>query len=82
MMTNHQPYRKIVALGKPFIRERMMTNHQPYRKIVALGKAMDRDARFDDARMVSGLEAIRENYRHTYRRKIGKPRILYSMMVD
>ena len=74
--------KKRARLLLPFIRERMMTNHQPYRKIVALGKEMDRDARFDDARMVSGLEAIRENYRHTYRRRIGRPRILYSMMVD
>ena len=66
----------------PFMRERMLTNHQPYRKIVALGKEMDRDAHFNDEKMVSGLEAIRENHRHEYKRRISRPRILYSVTVD
>ena len=30
----------------------------------------------------SGSRLSRENYMHTYRRRIGRPRILYSMMVD
>ena len=66
----------------PFIRGRMLTNHQPYRKISALAKEMDRDARADDGMMVSGLESIRQNHGHEYARRIGKPRILYSMTVD
>ena len=64
------------------MRERMLTNHQPYRKIVALGKEMDRDARFNDEKMISRLEAISESHKHEYKRRISKPRILYSVTVD
>lgn len=65
----------------PFIRERMLTNYQPYRKITALAKEIDSSAGASDGTMIARLEAIRQDHGHTYRRRIGRPRILYSMMV-
>ena len=65
----------------PFVRGRMMVNRQPYQKLAALGREIDRSPDMAGEAMLSRLEAIRENYGAAYKRRISKPRILYSVMV-
>lgn len=65
----------------PFVRGRMMMNRQPYQKLAALGREIDRSPDMAGEAILSRLEAIRDNYGAAYKRRISKPRILYSAMV-
>ena len=66
----------------PFITGRMMINHQPYRKLAELSREIDADVSINDEGVLTRLEAIRENYGIKYAKRIRKPRILYSIMVN
>ena len=74
--------RRVMSL-LPFINQRMPANHQPYKKLGEIRKKIDKDIHADENMLLTELESIHEQYRHIkYIKKIHKPKILYSMMVN
>ena len=65
----------------PFVLGKMMMNLQPYRKLAELSREIDAEVGITDSEILSRLETVRSNYSATYRKRIRRPRILYSMMV-
>ena len=67
----------------PFIRQRMYRNYQPYRKLNDLHKEIDQNVDINDNIIIEKLELIFGKYANvSYTKRISKPRILYSMMMD
>ena len=64
----------------PKIKKMIVTNRQPYRSLKELRKKIDRD-KITDAEMIERLESIYKKP-YEYRKDIGRPRILYSMVVN
>ncbi len=67
-----------------FVKKRMRGNYQPYRKLIELHKKIDSDVNANDSMIIEELEKIMySKYGEiSYSKKITKPKILYSMMVD
>ena len=63
----------------PKITQMMVTNRQPYRNLNDLRRRINKES-LDDAAIIEQLESILKRPYH-YRREVGRPRILYSMMV-
>ena len=66
----------------PFMRERMLTTTSRTERLSPSARRWIVTRAFNDEKMISGLEAIRENHKHEYKRRISRPRILYSVTVD
>ena len=67
----------------PFIDQRMPANYPPYKKLAEIRKKIDKDVYADENTMLTELESIHKKYKHIkYVKKIHKPRILYSMMIN
>lgn len=72
-----------VMLLLPFINQRMHANYQPYKKLGEIRKKIDKDVNANANTMLTELESIHKKYKHVrYIKKINKPRILYSVMVN
>lgn len=66
-----------------FVIQRMLANHQPYKKLNILRKTIDSDSSINDEMIVTHLEEIKQKYEETvYIKKINKPKILYSVMMN
>ena len=63
----------------PKIKKMIVTNRQPYRNLNELRKKIDRDG-ISDIDIINHLETIYKKP-YEYRKEIGRPRILYSMVM-
>ena len=65
-----------------FIKLPMYAKYQPYKRLIDLNRRIDRK-NLSESEVIAELQSIREKYKQIeYTKKISKPKILYSMMIE